>query len=77
MSEFDDIEGYSGSPCVFARAMAQVFDPDDRRALEEAVAGEYMHTTIGKWLEKRGIMVKINAIGLHRRGGCSCEGLKS
>ena len=56
------------------RSVLESLDKEDRKILEEALADRKKWSTYGlsKALAERGIIIKGDTLGIHRRGECSC-----
>jgi hypothetical protein len=56
------------------RAVLESLDKEDRKILEAALADRKKWSSYGlsKALADRGIIIKGDTLGIHRRGECSC-----
>ena len=56
------------------RAVLESLDKDDRKILEAALVDrdKWSNYGLAKALADRGIIIKGDTLGIHRRGECSC-----
>jgi hypothetical protein len=56
------------------RNVLESLDKDDRKILEAALADreKWSNYVLSKALADRGIIIKGDTLGIHRRGECSC-----
>lgn len=57
------------------RAILESLDAKDRAILEAALSDfdTWSNGTLARALNNRGIGIKSDTLGIHRRGGCSCS----
>lgn len=56
------------------RSVLEGLEKDDRKILEAALADreKWSNHSLSKALAERGIFIKGDTLGIHRRGECSC-----
>jgi len=60
------------TPCLTGLILAKL-GPEDRVALEAAMASDMTHVSIMRALASQGHKIAQQSIGRHRKGECACE----
>ena len=74
MGILDGLEPVAAIRSCKTRSVLESLSKDDRNVLEEALADrhKWSNYALSKALGERGIIIKGDTLGIHRRGECSC-----
>lgn len=74
MGILDGLEPVPSLRSCKTRSVLESLAKDDRKILEDALADrqKWSNYALSKALAERGIIIKGDTLGIHRRGECSC-----
>lgn len=75
MGLLDGLEPLRPVQSCKTRNILESLEKDDRKILEAALADQvtWSNGGLSRALKQRGIDIKPDTLGIHRRGGCSCS----